>query len=113
MPKKKKDTANRNENLKASAAFPNGWHSAKKVLGHNVDRIDLEVGSMAQSIKMMHRGGVPFSIETYKMLVANYKKCAELNGSLLPEQRALVINILMSKSTTVDLEQILLQATTK
>ena len=113
MPKKQKDTANRKANLKTSADFPNGWQSPNREFDHKMDLIDQGVSSMEQSIRMMYRGGVPFSMETYKLLLANFRKCAKLNNALLPRQRVLALDILMSNSKTADLEQILNQAIEK
>lgn len=89
---------------------PTGWYAPKIQSARSPDVIDVAVISMIRTLQAMHRRGIPFSMETYRVLIRDYQNCATLNYELSPAQRAVAIKVLKATTSAANLEEILLKA---
>ena len=107
MQKKKQNSAN------ALQSVPSGWYKPETTQDRKLDLIDEAVASMARSFRWINQHNLPFSQETYQGLIHDCITCHHLNWSLTPEQRIIVLGVLRSRTSTLDLEALLRSASKK
>ena len=95
---------------KKKSQSPTGWYKPKIQPDRTPDVIDVAVISMIRTLQAMHRQGIPFSMETYRVLIRDYQNCATLNDELNATQRAVAIKALKATTSAANLEEILLKA---
>ena len=105
--KKKQNSVN------ALQSVPSGWYKPEIIQDRKLDLIDEAVASMARSLRWINQRNLPFSQKTYQKLIHDCITCHHLNWSLTPEQRIIVLGVLRSRTSTLDLEVLLRSASKK
>ena len=98
------------KNKKNQESLETGWYKPVITQDRKLDLIDEAVISMVRSFKWMNQRNLPFSQKTYQGLIRDCISCVRLNWSLTPEQRFIVLGVLRSRTSTVDLEALLRSA---